>query len=314
MPENRPPAERCSLSYVITTRNKLPFLREVLARVGASLQPDEEIAVVDAASTDGTARYLRELYDAGTIQRYLSEPDLGEGHGYNKGIFLSRGELIKIHTDDDVYYYPGIQACKTFMLANPDIDAICTEGGRTDWAAGGPCLSEAAAEWTRNYRRWRETFTPFSFCCNGLMLRRSSIPRTGLFNVRFVAVDVEFSLRITAERHRLAWYTGICWVGNNNPRSQSVTKGRRMEREVKLLEERYLGRKRYRLLERGREGLKEAERWGKENLRGFLGIRKNKSWPFPDDIAETFAACDRWLEKVNRSRENEFLLPPGYVS
>ncbi len=299
----------CSLSYVVTTRNKLPFLREVMSRLTRSLLPDEEIVVVDAASTDGTVEYLEGLKAEGKIAHYISEPDEGEGHGYNKGIFLSRGELIKIQTDDDVYYYPGIQTCKTFMLNNEKIDALTTGAGITNWAADGPCHSTASDEELRYYRRWRETFEAFPFCCNGLMIRRSALPKLGLFSVRYVAVDTEYSLRITYERHRLAFYTGICWTGNNNPQSQSVTKEERLKRDVKLLKERYMGLRSHPAMDAIRKTFKEGERRGKKTIRGILGIRKEKHWPFPESIPESFEKCDRWLEKVNAARKGEFLIP-----
>jgi glycosyltransferase involved in cell wall biosynthesis len=300
---------RFSLSYIVTTRNKLPFLQEVLSRLIRSLQPDEEIVVVDAASTDGTVEYLTELHRTGKIHQFLSEPDCGEGHGYNKGMFLCRGTLAKIHTDDDVYYYPGIQACKAFLLAHPEMDALATCAGGTRWAEEGPCFLQASDGWVQNYKRWCETGEPFPFCTNGLLVRRSSLPKLGLFNVTFVSLDTEYSLRITQERHNLVWYTGICWVGNTNPKSQSVTKQVIMEREQEVLRERYLGIRPNPFVASAKQAMKNTERWGKKTIRGALGIRKDKRWPFPKNIAESFEKCDRWLEDVNRTRKGEFLLP-----
>jgi glycosyltransferase involved in cell wall biosynthesis len=302
-----------ALTHVVTTRNKLPFLQEALSRMIRHLQPDEEIIVIDAASTDGTVEYLNGLHRVGKIHQFVSEPDRGEGHGYNKGMLWARGTLVKIHSDDDVCYHPGIQACIAFMLHHPDIDALATCAGGTRWDKEGPCHHEASERWIRDYLRWRETGKPFPFCTNGLMVRKSSLAQLGLFNVTFVSLDTEYSLRITQERHRLAWYTGICWVGNTNPRSQSVTKVAIMQREVKLLQERYMGIRPRPRRDTLKRVLKKAERWGKRLIRGTVGMETDKQWPFPASVTESFEICDRWLVEVNRTRPGEFLLPSSNV-
>src|SRR5215813_13826275 len=122
-----------TLSYVLTTRNKLPLLQCVLDRLFEQIKQDEEIVVVDGASTDGTRPFLEGLYAAGRIHQWISEPDCGEAHGYNKGVLLARGELIKLISDDDAFYWPGIQACKAFMLAHPEVDLLAANGAALDW-------------------------------------------------------------------------------------------------------------------------------------------------------------------------------------
>ncbi|MGI0484478.1 glycosyltransferase [Pantanalinema rosaneae CENA516] len=205
------------LSYVITTRNKLPYLREVMQRLLENVQADEEIVVADGASTDGTVDYLKDLYEQGKIHQFISEPDKGEAHGYNKCLLMARGELIKIITDDDVFYYPGIQECKQFMLAHPDIDVLGTQG-----ASGGGCLSpQEFTQYLDRYKAWKETVRAFDFSGLGLMIRRSSIPLTGLFNTNFLWVDCEFTYRITSRHVNLAWFTGLCWVHCGNLQSNS---------------------------------------------------------------------------------------------
>ncbi|WP_460620260.1 glycosyltransferase, partial [Hymenobacter qilianensis] len=57
-----------ALSYILTTYNKLPYLKQVLERLMAARQEDEEIVVADGGSKDGTVEYLQGLYAAGRIQ------------------------------------------------------------------------------------------------------------------------------------------------------------------------------------------------------------------------------------------------------
>ncbi|MDA7656764.1 glycosyltransferase family 2 protein [bacterium] len=112
------------LSYIVTTRNKLPFLTHGLNRLIQNLQSDEEVIVVDAGSTDNTIDFLRNLYKEGKIHQFISESDHGEGHGYNKGILLANGILIKVITDDDFFNFEAIQECKNIMLDNNHLDVI----------------------------------------------------------------------------------------------------------------------------------------------------------------------------------------------
>ncbi len=222
------------LSYVITTRNKLPYLKEVMKRLLENVQANEEIVVADGASTDGTVEYLRDLYEQGKIHQFISEPDKGEAHGYNKCLLMARGELIKIITDDDVFYYPGIQKCKQFMLTHPEIDILGTQG-----ASEGSSLSPREfLVYLELYKTWMSSGQSFAFCCLGLMIRRCSLPLTGMFNTSFLRVDAEFSYRITSSSINLAWFTGLCWVHCGNPQSNS-RHGYRMHREMERLEEFY---------------------------------------------------------------------------
>ena len=59
--------DKYNLSYVLTTRNKLPYLKEVMTRLIENVQDDEEIVVVDGASTDGSVEYLKNQFEKGHI-------------------------------------------------------------------------------------------------------------------------------------------------------------------------------------------------------------------------------------------------------
>src|SRR5712692_3457942 len=91
------------VSYILTTRNRAPFLDKALANVREYITPEDELIVIDGASTDDTAEVIEKHGDIVSV--FQSEPDYGEAHGFNKGILLSRGQIIKILSDDD-YLYP----------------------------------------------------------------------------------------------------------------------------------------------------------------------------------------------------------------
>ena len=113
-----------SISYIVATRNRLPFLEITLKRLLDDLQPDEEIVVVDGNSTDGSKEYLDELFTKGAIHQYISEPDQNQAHAWNKAMLMARGTLIKKIIDDDVFCYKSIRECKEYMLQNPQVDIV----------------------------------------------------------------------------------------------------------------------------------------------------------------------------------------------
>ena len=206
-----------SLSYVLTTYNKLPYLRQVLGRLIAARQPDEEIVVADGGSKDGTKDYLRELYEQGHIQQFISERDKGEAHGFNKCMLMARGELIKLVTDDDAFCYPAIQEAKQFMLANPEVDVLSGNTGLIQLEN----LSQASLydDVADNFRRWLDHRAVVWMIGLPLIIRRKSLALTGLFHTGVVQVDTEFTYRITSLNVNLAWSSAMLSTRIENPQS-----------------------------------------------------------------------------------------------
>jgi|GEM_PF-5677686 len=67
--------EDFSISYIIATRNRLPFLKITLEKLIGELLQDEEIVVVDGNSNDGSKEYLQTLFGEGKIHQFITEPD-----------------------------------------------------------------------------------------------------------------------------------------------------------------------------------------------------------------------------------------------
>lgn len=228
--------EQVVLSYVISTFNKLDSLKEVLSRLIEQLQSDEEIIVIDGGSTDGSAEYLRSLFEAGSIRYFISESDQGEAHGFNKGIVVARGDLIKVITDDDVFDWLAIRHCKAYMIEHPQADVLAASGAGAYWSNA---TDITRMELTEQFTQWKTGGRPFAFPGLGLMIRRTSIPLIGLLHTGFKRVDAEYSLRITAKRVNLVWYTGCAYVRILNPKSIALQHSRLMDSELAQLEQLY---------------------------------------------------------------------------
>jgi glycosyltransferase involved in cell wall biosynthesis len=216
------------MSYILVTRNKLPYLQEVMPRLLAKVEPDDEVVVVDGKSTDGTAEYLADLYSRGKISAFLSEPDKSEGHAFNKALLMSKGQLLKAVSDDDLFHWPSIRAAKTFMLDHPDIDFLSGGIGYTALFQGNRTIVPAD-QYSNDYKIWLSTGQAFPFCGLALLIRKSSLPLLGLLHTGCLMPDYEYALRATSVGN-LAWHTAMCAVRVYNPGSNSGRK--EVEREL----------------------------------------------------------------------------------
>ena len=100
----------------------LPMWREIKGT-------NDELIVVDGNSDDGTYEVLKEE-DGKLIDILIHEPDQSEAHAYNKGFVRARGFIIKLITDDDIFYSEALETAYTTMIENSKIDILITGGER----------------------------------------------------------------------------------------------------------------------------------------------------------------------------------------
>jgi glycosyltransferase involved in cell wall biosynthesis len=309
------------ISYILTTYNKLPYLQQVLGRLVAARLADEEIVVCDGGSTDGTAEYLRGLFEAGSIQQFVSERDKGEAHGFNKGMLMAKGEVIKIITDDDAFYYPVIRQAADFMVKTPTVDAMIgytagTEVNKLDSAyiLHGP---------RRQYEQWLADQTPFWMVGLTIMIRRTSLPLTGLFFTGIVLVDMEFMLRITSINVNLAWCTGVMSMhvgnpnGNYNRMKPSAIKAEGLRAHNYYVVPKLAKRDSAAVLRDTLESIKRPFRPIKRAIFDQFGIKQivhsqslstgYKPLPGEDPMAAVYRTCDEFLAAHNANQKTEFL-------
>ncbi|MEK7213611.1 MAG: glycosyltransferase [Patescibacteria group bacterium] len=229
-----------NLSYLTATKNKLSYLKRGLEKVIAEKKSDEEILIADGGSTDGTKEYLESLKAQGKIDYFISEPDFGESHALNKLFLIAKGILIKIINDDDAYYFPTIEACKKFMLEHSQIDILGMEGGSIKHKSPSELYICPLTDCTKDYLKWKKDHTPFQYPVLGIMLRRSSLPLLGFWNLTFTMADTEYTFRVTAGKANVGWYTGSSYVYIKNQDGVTWVRKNRVENEIARLRKFYL--------------------------------------------------------------------------
>lgn len=196
----------CNLSYIIATRNRLPFLKITLEKLVNNILQDEEIIVIDGNSSDGTPKYLAQLYNNKKIQLYVSEPDQNQAHGWNKALLLARGKIIKKIIDDDVFSLTTIRKCKDWMLDHPET-AICISNTLQTDLLNSNKISKTGR--LKFYLQWQAKKTAcFTFSDVYMLIRKDALSFTGLYDTQFRMMDWEFSLRCSFLQVKIAYYTG----------------------------------------------------------------------------------------------------------
>jgi len=194
------------ISYIISTYNRLPFLKLTLNRLIQNLIPQEEIVIIDANSTDGSQDYLRQLFEDGKIHQYISEPDKNQAHGWNKAFLLAKGSIIKKIIDDDVFDLQTIRKCADFMLKNPQVDVIISSDLSCKLSN---YQSIEQHNRIKQYKEWTSGLKlSFTFGDVHMLIRRSSLTYIGLYNTDFIMMDWEYSLRISYLKAVIVYYTG----------------------------------------------------------------------------------------------------------
>jgi glycosyltransferase involved in cell wall biosynthesis len=194
------------LSFIIATRNRLPFLKITLQTLLNELQPGEEIIVIDGNSVDGSKEYLQQLFSAGKIHQFLSEPDRNQAHAWNKAMLMARGTIIKKIIDDDVHDYKSIRKCKDFMLIHPEID-ICISNQLKSNLVNYKNIEHSSP--LAEFNAWKNrSVNTFPFSDVYMLIRKSSLSFLGLYDVQLKMIDWEYSLRATYLKARIAFYTG----------------------------------------------------------------------------------------------------------
>lgn len=188
------------VSYIISTKNRADFLARTLDNVREFIAPGDELIVMDGGSTDGTADVVAKNRDI--VTSFVSEPDAGEAHGFNKGILLAGRRVIKPITDDDYFYPDAMKYAAQVMCEHPELDAL---------VCGGEAYILDSATNEMSLFRYRRlpvgekvqdvvNMLRFISCGLGLFLTRNGIARTGLFDLTFRLIDTEYLARLAATR------------------------------------------------------------------------------------------------------------------
>lgn len=136
------------VSIITPSYNQGRFIRQAIESVLAQDYPAIEYLVVDGESTDTTLEILASF---GERIRWISEPDGGQGDAVDKGIRMTRGEIIGWLNSDDVYAPNAVSTAVAAFVERPGAPAVFGNAEFIDEAGRpiGPCTQVQAFDMDR---------------------------------------------------------------------------------------------------------------------------------------------------------------------
>ncbi len=131
-----------TISVITVVKNNVSCIGDCLASVAGQDYAAVEHIVVDGGSTDGTLESIQG-YRQG-IAVLISEPDQGVYDAMNKGLALSRGEIVGFLNADDLYAHNRALSTVGALFRDDTVDSCFAD-----------LVYVAAADTTRVLRYWR---------------------------------------------------------------------------------------------------------------------------------------------------------------
>ncbi len=169
------------ITPVLNGRNNI---EQTINSVLSQSFPKIEYIIIDGGSTDGTLEIVKKYENK--IAKWISEPDDGISDAFNKGIKLSKGEIIGIINSDDWLEPDAIEKIvEKFNSENPDI--IC--GAVRFW------LNEREVNFS--YPDLKGLDRETSIHHSSVFIKKSAYEKYGLYDNRYsYAMDYELLLRM----------------------------------------------------------------------------------------------------------------------
>jgi glycosyltransferase involved in cell wall biosynthesis len=104
-----------SISIIVSVRNAVATLEQCLESVLGQTYGARELIVIDGGSTDGSQDILQRC--SSRIAYWVSEPDRGIYHAWNKGLAQAKGDWICFLGADDYLWEPRTLECIAPILA-----------------------------------------------------------------------------------------------------------------------------------------------------------------------------------------------------
>lgn len=103
------------ISVCMATYNGERFLKEQIDSIIAQLSPEDELIISDDHSTDMTSEIVRSYKDE-RIKFYVNELAKGVTHNFENALLHSKGEIIFLADQDDVWLPGKIKELSNFLI------------------------------------------------------------------------------------------------------------------------------------------------------------------------------------------------------
>ncbi|AJY73603.1 glycosyltransferase family 2 protein [Paenibacillus beijingensis] len=172
-------------SIIIPSHNKLRYLKLCIASIVAHTNQPYEIIVVDNASTDGTAQYLRTYSGRERRLRYATmSSNAGFAGAVNRGLMLAKGTTMLLLNNDTIVTPRWLDNLLACLNSDPSIGIV---GPVTNYISGDQLIKvpyrsiRGMNAFARRHNvsdaaKWQETERLTGFC---MLFNRSVWERAG---------------------------------------------------------------------------------------------------------------------------------------
>ncbi len=220
------------ISIVTPSFNQGKYIERTLLSVLSQSIPDLEYIVMDGGSSDETVDILKKYSSQLT---FISEKDRGQAHAVNKGLQMTRGEIIGWLNSDDIYYPDALKTVLDFFEKNPEIDIVYGKANHIDQ---NDLVLEAYPTQKWNLKKFRQT----CFISQpAVFFRRRVIEQYGLLNEDLnFCMDYEYWLRTALYGARFFYLEKILAGSRLYPETKTLSAPMRANQEaMEMLKEKF---------------------------------------------------------------------------
>jgi len=187
------------ISVIIPCYNGRAFIGEAIESVLAQTHTDWELIVIDDASTDDSKDIVKKFCADKRIRLLENKKNLGIAKTKNKGIKISKGEILAFLDQDDIWQSDKL----SLQLARLEQDAaagvVCCAMTFTDPSGNETTVFKGFDDKDQRELIKELYITPVN-SSSVMMIRRTSLGRTGVFNESLRGWDdYELLMRLGAE-------------------------------------------------------------------------------------------------------------------
>lgn len=202
------------VSVVIVNYNGQDLLGELFESLAAQTRPADEVIMVDNASYDGSAEFVRKSFP--WVKLIVSSTNNGFAEGNNIGTASAQGEYIALLNSDTVVDERWLAELVQMLDGDERIGAavakICLDASHTRIAQAGAEFNNLANIWGRGFNQTDNgqfdtpTEVPALTACS-VILRRSALEGEPLFDRSFFMYheELDLSLRLRGRGYQIVY-------------------------------------------------------------------------------------------------------------
>lgn len=176
-----------SISVITPSFQQGSFIERTIQSVINQCIEDIDYVVCDGGSSDETLSILEKYSNS---IHWVSESDKGQADAVNKGLRMTKGDIIAWINSDDIYYPQALSRVLQFFDANPSVLAVY---GQADWIDE---LDNVVSNYPTQSWDYRKLTKECYLCQPAVFFRRVLVENLGDLNTQLhYCMDYELWLR-----------------------------------------------------------------------------------------------------------------------